>query len=100
MRALNSGIGTGIWRTLSAELRTSAGSLSVGYDRAGASDQMAINELNNFLTEKRRTLLLRTPAMVIPTSTYIEGRLNIEVNTTGGAKSGSIELLNEQLVVV
>ncbi|MBX0289712.1 SGNH/GDSL hydrolase family protein [Hymenobacter sp. HSC-4F20] len=96
---LNAGIGSGIWRTLSAELQTSVGSLSIGNDRAGTSDPMGLDLMLEFMRAKGRTLLLRTPAMAIPAATYVEGRFNIEANTTGGPLAGSIELLNEQLVI-
>lgn len=71
-----------------------------GFDRAGESDDMAISELRQFCIDNNRTLLLRTPTMTVPTSTYVEGRFQIEANTTGGALAGSVELLNEQLVVI
>jgi lysophospholipase L1-like esterase len=95
----DSGVGSGVWRTLSAELQTSAGSLSIGFDRAGTTDQMPVSELKQFCTDHNRTLLLRSPAMTVPASTHVEGRVNIEANTTGGALAGSIKLLNEQLVI-
>lgn len=92
--------GAGIWRTFNAELRTSSGSLSVGNDRAGTDDDNYINELRSYLISKGRNLVLRSPTMTVPSSTYVEGRCSIEANTTGGAFGCQVEYLNAQLVVI
>ncbi len=91
--------GAGLWRTLSAEIQTSAGSLSIGNDREGTTGLTPVSLYRQFCIDNNRTMLIRTPALIIPTATYVEGRLNIEANTQGGELAGELTLINEQLVV-
>lgn len=73
-RILDSGAGNGIWAALSAEILTSSGSqLATAYDRNRDIDPLPITALAGFCTAKGgRTLILRTPVVMIPTSTYVD----------------------------
>lgn len=86
-------------RTMDVSLRTDAGRLVSGFDRG--------NELNNFPMgfykqwhdRKGRNIIITTPVGVLPDTAFIQGNINLEMNTDLATGSGAVSIYNRQLVV-
>ncbi len=86
-------------RGLIIQLRTNLGFLSNGFDRHNETTHIPVNAYRAWCLEKGRNLVLRTPKMLVPSSTYIRGRLIPQANTTLGSVNGSVTLHRAQIVV-